>query len=106
MQKGLIMLTILGPEPDGVTDRGLNSFSLEEERTGTVDYQAWVDAQLSEVPTDSEIEPMAKPTVDRSGVSTGAAAGPPPGLTWTKDTAGRKTFRSDAVAQLSKGWSA
>ena len=53
-----------GPE-DGVTD-GVISFSLEEERTGTgpaEDYQAFqdfVDGKLSEVPTDSEIEPLAK----------------------------------------------
>ena len=92
-----------GPEPDRVTDGGLNSFSLEEERTGTgtVDYQAWVDAQLSEVPTDSEIEPLAKhcwPEWSKHWGGGWAAAW----STWTKDTAGRKKFRSDVVAQLAK----
>ena len=44
-----------GPE-DRVTTEGLNSFSLEEERTGTgtVDYQAWVDSHISETPAESE----------------------------------------------------
>ena len=90
-----------GPE-DGVTP-GVEFFSLEEERTGTgtVDYQAWVDGHLSEVPTDSEIEPLAKHCWPEWGPHWGggwAAAWP----TWTKDTAGRKKFRSDVVAQLAK----
>ena len=91
-----------GPE-DGVTTGVLNSFSLEEERTGTgpEDYQAWVDRNLSEVPTDSEIEYVGKHTWSEWKKHWGggwAAAWP----TWTKDTAGRKKFRSDVVAQLAK----
>ena len=90
-----------GPEP-GVTT-GVEFFSLEEERTGTgtEDYQAWVDRNLSEVPTDSEIEPLAKhcwPAWAKHWGGGWAAAWP----TWTKDTAGRKKFRSDVVAQLAK----
>ena len=46
------------PEPDGVTDGGLNSFSLEEERTGdrvtTPEAQAWVDSHISETPMESQ----------------------------------------------------
>ena len=89
------------PEPHGVTDGGLNSCSLEEERTGTVDYPAFVDSQLSEVPTDSEIEPLAKHCWPAWGPHWGggwAAAW----ATWTKNTAGRKKFRKDVVAQLAK----
>ena len=80
---------------------GVESFSLEEERTGTVDYQAWVDSHLSEVPTDSEIEPLAKHCWSEWGPHWGggwAAAWP----TWTKEIAGRKKFRKDVVAQLAK----
>ena len=90
-------------EPEtGVTTGAEFSF-LEEERTGpgTVDYQAWVDSHLSEVPTDSEIEPLGKHCWPEWGPHWGggwAAAWP----TWTKDTAGRKKFRSDVVAQLAK----
>ena len=49
-------------DDSGPETRVLNSFSFEEERTGTgtVDYQAWVDSHLSEVPTDSEIEQLGK----------------------------------------------
>ena len=77
--------------------------SLEEERTGTgaEDYQAWVNRQLSEVPTDSEIEQLGKHCWPEWGPHWGggwAAAWP----TWTKDTAGRKKFRTDVVAQLAK----
>ena len=91
------------PEPNGVTTGVLNSFSFEEERTGTgtADYQAWVDGKLSEVPTNSEIEPLAKHCWPEWGPHWGggwAAAWP----TWTKDTAGRKKFRNDVVAQLAK----
>ena len=90
-------------EPEtGVTDGGLE-IPLEEERTGTgpKDYQAWVDSHLSEVPTDSEIEPLGKHCWPEWGPHWGggwAAAWP----TWTKDTAGRKKFRSDVVAKLQK----
>ena len=46
------------PEPDGVTDGGLNSFSLEEERTGDRvtpgEFQAWVDSHISETPVESQ----------------------------------------------------
>ena len=81
----------------------LNSSSFEEERTGTVtvDYQAWVDRHLSEVPPDSEIKPLAKHCWSEWAKHWGggwAAAWP----TWTKDIAGRKKFRSDVVAQLQK----
>ena len=58
-------------------------------------------AKLSEVPTDSEIEPLAKHCWPAWGPHWGggwAAAWP----TWTKDTAGRKKFRNDVVAQLAK----
>ena len=75
------------PEPDGVTAGGLNSFSLEEERTGDVlgqqptpepskptepavsappppsdleEARAFVDAVLPEIPTDSGIESLGK----------------------------------------------
>ena len=91
---------------DGVTT-GVEFFSLEEEGvtgTGPKDYQAFqdfVDGQLSEVPKDSEIEPLAKHCWPEWGPHWGggwAAAWP----TWTKDTAGRKKFRSDVVAQLAK----
>ena len=93
-----------GPE-DGVTTGVLNSFSLEEEKTGTgtvlKEIQAWVDRHLSEVPTDSEIEPLAKhcwPEWAKHWGGGWAAAWP----TWTKDIAGRKKFRKDVVAQLAK----
>ena len=91
------------PTISGVTDGVIFSF-LEEEGvtgTGTVDYQVWVDSHLSEVPTDSEIEPLAKhcwPAWAKHWGGGWAAAWP----TWTKDTAGRKKFRSDVVAQLAK----
>ena len=88
-------------EPETGVTTGVESFSLEEERTGTEDYQAWVDRNLSEVPTDSEIEPLAKHCWPEWGPHWGggwAAAWP----TWTKDAAGRKKFRSDVVAQLQK----
>ena len=94
-----------GPE-DGVTTV-VEFFSLEEEGvtgTGPKDYQAFqdfVDGQLSEVPTDSEIEPLAKhcwPEWKKHWGGGWAAAWP----TWTKDTAGRKKFRNDVVAQLAK----
>ena len=93
-----------GPE-DGVTTGVLNSFSLEEEKTGTgtvlKEIQAWVDRHLSEVPTDSEIEPLGKhcwPEWAKHWGGGWAAAWP----TWTKDIAGRKKFRKDVVAQLAK----
>ena len=91
-----------GPE-DGVTTGVFNSL-LEEERTGTVDYQAFqdfVDGQLSEIPTDSEIEPLAKHcwTAWAKHWGGGWAAA---WATWTKDTAGRKKFRKDVVAMLAK----
>ena len=87
---------------DGVTT-GVEFFSLEEERTGTgpEDYQAWVDRNLSEVPTDSEIEQLGKhcwPEWKKHWGGGWAAAWP----TWTKDAAGRKKFRSDVVAQIQK----
>ena len=92
-------------EPDRVTDGGLNSFSLEEERTGDRvtpgEVQTWVDGHLSEIPTDSEIEPLAKhcwPAWAKHWGGGWAAAWP----TWTKDIAGRKKFRKDVVAQLAK----
>ena len=94
-----------GPEP-GVTT-GVEFFSLEEEGatgTGPKDYQAFqdfVDDNLSEIPTDSEIEPLGKHCWPAWGSHWGggwAAAWP----TWTKDTAGRKKFRKDVVAQLAK----
>ena len=94
-----------GPETGvttGVTT-GVEFFSLEEERTGTgpEDYQAWVDRNLSEVPTDSEIEQLGKhcwPEWKKHWGGGWAAAWP----TWTKDAAGRKKFRSDVVAQIQK----
>ena len=93
------------PEPNGVTDGGLNFFSLEEERTGdrvtAGEVQAWVDASLSEIPTDSEIEQVGKYCWSVWGPHWGggwAAAWP----TWTKDTASRKKFKADVVAQLLK----
>ena len=117
-----------GPE-DGVTTGVLNSFSLEEEGATGVpaiqperimveleepettsnppkappsqDIQDFVDSHLSEIPTDSEIEPLAKhcwPAWAKHWGGGWAAAWP----TWTKDTAGRKKFRSDVVAQLAK----
>ena len=121
-------------EPDGVTDGGLNSFSLEEEKTGdrvtagaepgqqptpepskptdpTVSApsspsdleaaRACVDAFLPEIPTDSGIESLAKHCWSEWGPHWGggwAAAW----YCWTKDTAGRKKFRKDVVAQLAK----
>ena len=91
-----------GPET-GVTT-GVEFFSLEEEGvtgTGTEDYQAWVDRNLSEVPTDLEIEQVGKHCWSAWSKHWGggwAAAWP----TWTKDTAGRKKFRKDVVAQLAK----
>ena len=94
-----------GPEP-GVTT-GVEFFSLEEEGatgTGPKDYQAFqdfVNDNLSEIPTDSEIEPLAKHCWSEWEKHWGggwAAAWP----TWTKDTAGRKKFRKDVVAQLAK----
>ena len=94
-----------GPE-HGVTT-GVEFFFLEEEGvTETVpkDYQAFqdfVDGQLSDIPTDSEMEPLAKHCWPEWGPHWGggwAAAWP----TWTKDTAGRKKFRTDVVAQLAK----
>ena len=90
-------------DDSGPETRVLNSFSFEEERTGTgtVDYQAWVDSHLSEVPTDSEIEQLGKHCWPEWGPHWGggwAAAWP----TWTKDAAGRKKFRSDVVAQIQK----
>ena len=91
-----------GPEGGGTT--GVEFFSLEEERTGTGDYQVYqdfVNGQLSEIPTDSEMEPLAKhcwPEWKKHWGGGWAAAWP----TWTKDTAGRKKFRSDVVAQLQK----
>ena len=94
------------PSQIGVTDGGSRISSQEEERTGTgtEDYQAFqdfVDRHLSEVPTDSEIEPLAKHCWPEWGPHWGggwAAAWP----TWTKDIAGRKKFRSDVVAHLAK----
>ena len=56
---------------------------------------------LPEIPTDSEIEPLGKHCWSAWSKHWGggwAAAWP----TWTKDTAGRKKFRSDVVAQLAK----
>ena len=90
-------------DDSGPETRVLNSFSFEEERTGTgtVDYQAWVDSHLSEVPTDSEIKQLGKHCWPEWGPHWGggwAAAWP----TWTKDAAGRKKFRSDVVAQIQK----
>ena len=121
------------PEPNGVTDGGLNSFSLEEERTGdrvtagaepgqqptpepskptdpTVsapppsdleEARAFVDGVLSEIPTDSEIEGLGKhcwPEWSKHWGGGWSAAW----ATWTKDTAGRRKFKADVVAQLSK----
>ena len=91
---------------DGVTT-GVEFFSLEEEGvTETVpkDYQAFqdfVDGQLSDIPTDSEMEPLAKhcwPEWKKHWGGGWAAAWP----TWTKDTASRRKFRKDVVAQLQK----
>ena len=90
------------PRPE--TGTKVKSFSLEEERTGTGDYhvfQDFVNGQLSEIPTDSEIEPLAKHCWTAWAKHWGggwAAAWP----TWTKDAAGRKKFRKDVVAQLAK----
>ena len=94
-----------GPET-GVTTGVKFSFLEEEGVTGTgpKDYQAFqdfVDDNLSEIPTDSEIEPLGKhcwPAWAKHWGGGWAAAWP----TWTKDTAGRKKFRSDVVAQLAK----
>ena len=115
-----------GPET-GVTT-GVEFLSLEEERTGTEpgpqptpepskpteptvsappppsdleEARAFVDAVLPEIPTDSEIEQLGKHCWPEWGPHWGggwAAAWP----TWTKDTAGRKKFRQDVVAQLAK----
>ena len=94
-------------EPETGVTTGVEFFSLEEEGvtgTGPKDYQAFqdfVDGQLSEVPTDSEIEPLAKhcwPEWAKHWGGGWAAAWP----TWTKDPAGRKKFRTDVVAQLAK----
>ena len=91
-----------GPE-DGVTT-GVDFSFLEEEGvtgTGPEEVQAWVDGKLSEVPTDSEIEPLAKHCWPAWGPHWGggwAAAW----STWTKDIAGRKKFRTDVLAQLAK----
>ena len=116
-----------GPE-EGVTT-GVEFFSLEEEGATGVpatqpkrimvdleepettpnppkappsqDIQDFVDSYLSEIPTDSEIEPLAKhcwPEWAKHWGGGWAAAWP----TWTKDTAGRKKFRTDVVAQLAK----
>ena len=117
-----------GPET-GVTT-GVEFFSLEEERTGTgaepgpqptpepskpteptvsappppsdlEEARAFVDAVLPEIPTDSGIESLGKHCWSEWEKHWGggwAAAWP----TWTKDTAGRKKFRSDVVAQLAK----
>ena len=94
-----------GPET-GVTTGVKFSFLEEEGVTGTgpKDYQAFqdfVDDNLSEIPTDSEIEPLAKhcwPAWAKHWGGGWAAAWP----TWTKDAAGRKKFRSDVVAQIQK----
>ena len=94
-----------GPET-GVTTGVKFSFLEEEGVTGTgpKDYQAFqdfVDGQLSDIPTDSEIEPLGKhcwPAWAKHWGGGWAAAWP----TWTKDTAGRKKFRKDVVAQLAK----
>ena len=88
---------------DSGPEDGFIFSSLEEERTGTgpKDYQAFVDGMLSEVPTDSEIELLAKHCWREWSKHWGggwAAAW----ATWTKDTAGRKKFRKDVVAQLAK----
>ena len=99
------MLTILDRSP-GLRP-GFEFFSLEEEGatgTGPKDYQTFqdfVNDNLSEIPTDSEIEPLAKHCWSEWEKHWGggwAAAWP----TWTKDTAGRKKFRKDVVAQLAK----
>ena len=95
------------PRPEtGVTTGVKFSFLEEEGATGTgpKDYQAFqdfVDDNLSEIPTDSEIEPLGKhcwPAWAKHWGGGWAAAWP----TWTKDAAGRKKFRSDVVAQLAK----
>ena len=117
-------------EPDGVTAGVINSFFSEEERTGTgaepgqqptpepskptdptvsappspsdlEEARAFVDGVLSEIPTDSEIEGLGKhcwPEWSKHWGGGWAAAW----STWTKDTAGRKKFRNDVVAQLAK----
>ena len=115
------------PEPDGVTAGGLNSFSLEEERTGDVlgqqpttepskptepavsappppsdleEARAFVDAVLPEIPTDSGIESLGKHCWSEWEKHWGGWAAA--WYCWTKDTAGRKKFRKDVVAQLAK----
>ena len=103
---GLVDASKVGdPRPEKETEKSTDFIfsSLEEERTGTgaEDYQAWVNRQLSEVPTDSEIEQLGNHCWPEWGPHWGggwAAAWP----TWTKDTAGRKKFRTDVVAQLAK----
>ena len=94
-------------EPETGVTTGVEFFSLEEEGvtgTGPKDYQTFqdfVDDNLSEIPTDSEIEPLAKhcwPEWAKHWGGGWAAAWP----TWTKDPASRKKFRTDVVAQLAK----
>ena len=88
---------------DGATT-GDTPSSLEEERTGTRDYQAsqdYVDEHLSEIPTNSEIANWGHhcwPAWEKhwDGGWTAAVS------CWTKDTASRKKFRKDVVAQLAK----
>ena len=86
------------PEPSKPTEPTVSAppppSDLEEAR-------AFVDAVLPEIPTDSEIEPLAKhcwPEWSKHWGGGWAAAWP----TWTKDAAGRKKFRTDVVAQLAK----
>ena len=99
-----------GPEP-GVTT-GVKPSSFEEEgvtgtevTTGpgvTVQVaQASLDRYLSEIPTDLEIESVGKhcwPAWSKHWSGGWAAAS----ATWTKNTASRRKFRKDVVAQLQK----
>ena len=117
------------PEPNGVTDGGLNSFSLEEERTGTGAEQgqqptpepskptdptvsappppalegarAFVDGVLSEIPTDSEIERLGKHCWRKWSKHWGGGWAAA-WSTWTKDTAGRKKFKADSPMHLAQ----
>ena len=93
-----------GPETR-VTTGVLNSFSFEEEVTGTgvtvKDAEAWVEGHLSETPQPFEVEQVGKHCwpawakhwdLDLAGAI----------VVWTKTPASRRKFRKDAVMHLVK----
>ena len=90
-----------GPETE--TKTGFNSFSIEEERTGTgvtvKDAEAWEDLHLSETPEPFEVEQLGTYlwpawgkhwSIDLAGAI----------VVWTKTPASRRKFRKDAVMHL------